>query len=78
MGWRIFAFNIIGLIFDDVCHNYITVDTSNDFLLVVSTDQLGARSLVSGVEEIDTSPEDSIVHLSSPYFYVDPRGAYPC
>jgi hypothetical protein len=34
--------------------------------LVVSTTQAGARLLVSGVEELDTSPEDSIVHISSP------------
>ena len=29
-------------------------------------DQDGARLLVSGVEELDTSPEDPIVHLSPP------------
>jgi hypothetical protein len=39
---------------------------NNDFLIVVSTVQHGARTLVSGVEKIDTSPEDPIVHLSSP------------
>jgi hypothetical protein len=31
---------------------------NNDFLLVVSTDQHGARTLVSGVEKINTSPEE--------------------
>jgi hypothetical protein len=43
----------------------------------VSTDLCGARTLVSGVEEIDTSPEDPIVHLSPPYLEVEPRGEVP-
>jgi hypothetical protein len=33
---------------------------------VVSTVLRGATILVSGVEEIDTSPEDQVVHLSPP------------
>jgi hypothetical protein len=41
-------------------------------------DQHGARTLVGGVEEIDTSPEDPIVHLSPPYHGVEPRGEVPC
>jgi hypothetical protein len=39
---------------------------NNNSLLVVSTDLRGATILVSGVEEMDTSPEDPVVHLSSP------------
>ena len=46
---------------------------NNDFLLVVSPDQHGATTLVSGVEEIDTPLEDLIVHLSPPYLEVEPR-----
>ena len=41
-------------------------------------DQDGARLLVSGVEEIDSWPEDPIVHLSPPYHGVEPRGEVPC
>jgi hypothetical protein len=41
--------------------------TTEQRLLVSGVADLrGARTLVSGVEEIDTSPEDPIVHLSSP------------
>ncbi len=56
----------------------IILDVDNDFLLVVSIQSAGARILVSGVEEIDTSPEDPIVHLSPPYHGVGSRGAIPC
>ena len=35
-------------------------------------DLRGARILVSGVEEIDTSSGDPIVHLSPPYLEVEP------
>ena len=51
---------------------------NNDFMLVVSTILHGATILVSGVEEIDMSPEDPIVHLSPPYLDVESRGEIPC
>ena len=38
----------------------------------------GVTILVSGVEKIDTSPEDPIVHPSPPYLGVGSRGAIPC
>ena len=60
------------------------LDRSTSFLteqrLLVGgvADQRGARPLVSGVEKIDTSPEDPIVRLSPPYLEVEPRGDVPC
>ena len=90
MGWTIFTFNLIGSIFGGSRQKQIVIN--GNFLLVVSTDQLGARnfvsgvenfkvepqSLVSGVEKFITEPEDSVV---TPLFFWSRRGSWdaiPC
>jgi hypothetical protein len=65
VGSTIFAPHLSGPIFRGP-DGSASSTSEQDFLLVVSTDLHGVRTLVSGVEEINTLPEDPIVHLSSP------------
>ena len=77
MGWTIFAFILIGPIFGGSDRS--ASSTAEQRLLVSGVAELrGAITLVSGVEEIDTSPEDQIVHLSPRYLEVEPWGEVPC
>jgi hypothetical protein len=76
-----YSFHLFRMERDFLQPKILDISTSSlmeQFLLVLSTNQPGARTLVSGVEETDTSPEDPIVHLSPMYLVVEPRGKVPC
>jgi hypothetical protein len=77
VGWTIFTFHLLVLIFGGPDAN--ASSTSEPRLLVSGVADLrGARTLVSGVEEIDMPSEDPIVHFSPPYLEVEPRDEVPC